>query len=375
MSRKINPLPMSFIFSFFSCWAQVLLWHLGLTVIFHRIVPANPVFEVARFFSQNGSAMDVIRNQCANIHSLCSAFLGIKETLDPGMKRLFQQTGLVHLISISSGQMRPLLTLATVCLGVLLMAAFLNQPKGFVSRIAWLPKLRWWSQFLLSAGLAFQLGLTGALCRLPFVSHWEVANSSAKSIPPQLFLWSLLFVLSSLLGNVLSNASFVLSSLGAGAAILSYEAAKLLFDKSSMWIRGVATSLMTTALVSCILSPYGMGGQFWIALAANTLAVPLAGWVLAPLCLVSALLWMFGNQWEFLNLTLTSSLEALVSWAKFCESVFYTSEIHSSSSFAAFQHALKSQHFTIVLVLVWSILDGKKLWEQKKLQELFLTKI
>ncbi len=235
-------------------------------------------------------------------------FLANKNKLSNLEYEVFQNSGLLHLLAISGGQINPLTSLSSFIISNLVFILLIRNktPQKSMLINANTNKI---INFIIALFISLIFGATGALTRTAFLTYLKKMNIFKKAenvlfsinpnfCPTVINKILIILILSILFGNVFLNYSFLLSAIGASCAeICAFFCNLYLRNKNEFFLNSIIKSsffveisitLSTCMLVGVILSPLTPNNIFDSCLA-NMFAIPVVTFVVTPCALLTLL--------------------------------------------------------------------------------------
>ncbi|MES2614435.1 MAG: ComEC/Rec2 family competence protein [Bdellovibrionota bacterium] len=256
-------------------------------------------------------------------------FIGNFHKLSPFEAQIFQNSGLVHLLAISGGQILPVVSLLCFVISSIVYFLFKNKlPPHKIMLIS--SKIRNYTSFLLSFFVAVLFGGTGALMRVSWLNFFKkvhvllgiqnvIFKRTAEFSEPLLDKFLILFIVSFLFGNIFLNYSFILSAIGAACAEISATICLFIVKQNKQnssildnFVRAkffaeILVTIATCVFVGVVLSPLTYNSIANSCLA-NIFAIPVITFIVTPLALLVLITPIHNCVFDFLLKALDYSL-------------------------------------------------------------------
>ena len=298
--------------------------------------------------------------------NLAQSFLLNQKKLSLTEQFTFQATGLSHLLSVSGGQLVPLL----LCV-VEPLAALPGQYFQSILPATTTLKIQKILRFALSlfVALAFSLlfGGTGSLWRVALLSvvmqsHFiktfflNIYGKTNQFSVHTCARCALLFLFAILIKNPWNDFSFLFSALGAVLSSLSIQIINLYIFKlkiygfNKIFLQYLLSSFASSLLISVVLS-FWQPANYTVSCLANVLALPLVTWVITPLSLVALL----APSVPGIAFALNESIALLHTLAKYFSSfVAFSNPFQNRDTLFSEQTAYQ---IGSIIIFVWCLLD------------------
>lgn len=283
---------------FINSMALYILLYIGLLVL-------SPSMQRHGLFLKSSNWSHALREKSKFIVShmenkaLATNFMMNVRMLSQEENRIFQNSGLVHLLAISGAQIVPIAGVFgyMVCWCLYFCWYRSCQSLRLMVRIS---TITLYLQTLLAFFLSFLFGCSGALLRvsgLEYVKRLKIfkmffaESSFFYVLEDTLLSIFLILILSILFGNAYSNYSFLLSAVGSCCAILASALANGKFLNKHVFVgffhffKFVFCAVLTSFFVSIILLPFSQISILNSCLA-NILAIPLITYFVTPAVLL-----------------------------------------------------------------------------------------
>lgn len=247
----------------------------------------------------NKKSQDIISH--LDNKTLAANFLENKRTLNADEQIAFQSSGLIHLLAVSGAQIIPICNL----LSLFFLHIFYLCLRAFFHSSSLMKILFYLKNCVIMTSAFVLVGLfscTGALLRVAFLSslnHFLKSQKSISFLSIALPIFSdcitrkfiVLIFASICFGNILSDYSFLLSSIGALvleiiSVNLNYFFKYIKFkEKFKNIFKNTLLSLLTSFLISILLYPVARV-SFVLSSLSNILAAPIVTFLITPLSLL-----------------------------------------------------------------------------------------
>ncbi len=298
--------------------------------------------------------------------NLAQSFLLNQRKMSLSEQFSFQATGLAHVLSVSGGQLVPLLLCVVEPLAAL-PAQYLHSVLAATTTLKIQKILRFALSLFVALAFSLLFGGTGSLWRVALLSvvmqsHFIKTfflNICGKTNPFSIHTCArclLLFLFAIFMKNPWDDFSFLFSALGAALSSFSIQVINLylhklkLFGIRKIFFQYLLCSLASSLLISVVLS-FWQPAQYTISCLANIIALPLVTWVITPLSLVALL----SPNVPGIAFALNQSIALLHIIAK-----YFSSFVAFSNPFQNHQTLFSSQtayQIGSVIIFVWCLLD------------------
>lgn len=227
--------------------------------------------------------------------NLALNFLGNLRKLTFSEAKAFQNSGLIHLLAISGGQVVPLANGISKIFSYILfyiLYKYINPNKLMI----FINHFKIYLSLFISLIICSLFGWTGALVRVSALSYFQ----SIKFIQSQYFIFFklfpfltskifhkifVLFLISSSFGNVFINFSFLLSAIGAIILEISSYITNFLISNLKIF-KAICNTILTSFFTGIILYPF-TNIDLINSCSANILALPIVCFLITPLSLLA----------------------------------------------------------------------------------------
>ena len=263
-----------------------------------KFLQENGIFKNLLDFSIWSEQKAIMTSEHMTEANLAMNFLGNLRKLSFEEAKVFQSSGLLHLLAISGGQVVPLAKGFSAILGYTLYYFLYKKLKPYqLMQIIF--NIKTVFSLIISLFICSLFGCTGALIRVSALSYMNQLrvfqtqySEFFKYIPyvmPTTFNRSMVIIFISFsFGNVFISYSFLLSAIGATTAEISTYITNFFLKKPAI-LQIACNTVLTSIFTGIILSPFS-NINILNSCFANILALPVVCFLITPFSLLALFL-------------------------------------------------------------------------------------